>query len=254
MESSQLIARELQKEAILIQKKKRKNRFLKILVLLLLVIIISLFAVYYFSPLSKIETIKIVGDQVYSDADLEKSLLINKNDSILFLNKNKIFDPDISSFIDRVDIKVDYINRGVNIKVYDKDIIGYFLTSKINVVSNDGSIAIIDDKKMDLITNKVRFSNFDKNILLKLVAAIKNCDPVLYNNISEIILDPKSYDESSLRIIMEDGVNIYTSISSFESLKVDLYKDMLNLLNEDNRCIKYDVFMKNAYAFKCPTK
>lgn len=253
MESSNLIARQLQKEAIILQRKKRKQRLIKFFIICGLLILIILGLAFYFSPLSKIVSINVHEGNIYSKKDLENSLILKTNDSLLFIDKNKIFSKDLA-FIDSVNIKVDFFKRSIDINVNEKEIIGYFLTSKINVFSLDGSITIIDDNKTSLIANKVRVSNFDKNTLLKLIDSIKNSDPILYSNISEIILEPKSYDESYLKLIMQDGVIVYTSIHSFESLKINLYKDMLNLLSDDYRCIKYDVFMKNAYAFKCPTK
>ena len=253
MESSNLIAKQLQKEAIILQQKKRKQRLIKFFIIFGLLILIILGLAFHFSSFSKIASINIHEGNIYSKNELENSLLLKKNDSLLFVDKNKIFNKDLA-FIDSVNVKVDFFKRSVDINIKEKEVIGYFLTSKINVFSLDGSIAIIDDNKTALIANKVRVSNFDKNTLLKLIDSIKNSDPIFYNNISEIILDPKSYDESYLKLIMQDGVIVYTSIHSFESLKINLYKDMLNLLSDEYRCIKYDVFMKNAYAFKCPTK
>lgn len=245
-----------------IQDKKRKRRKAAITNIVRWVFILVMgvglaFAIFLYdkSDYSRVNTVYVTGNYYVSDQEVIDQLGFELGTSFYgFRSSNLENKVPEDSFIESINVTKHWFNQSMTIDVVEKKVVGYRITpERIELVAIDGSIqALLDKSQFPFLQDLPRFSGFlDDEALAILVDGISRADTVLYSNISEIIREPKTYDENYIRVMLADGVQLHTSIYSLESLDAHTFTEIFNRLNEDQKCIVYDVFWRSTYAKPC---
>lgn len=202
-----------------IKKERRQRRSL------LIAIAIVLFAIYLLSPLSKINSIKISGNDRYDDVKIKEIANLDVNQFTFIkpaflidraLEKTNLFEKvevTKSTFGD-VDIIVKenrllfYTEEDKKIVFYDQK--GNRLTFDKNVESRFKGIV------PELIVNK----NLSQEIKDKLIDKLQQLDSSVLNEISQIKYEPTTYDKEFFNFIMTGKKEIYIETSLDNLVKV----------------------------------
>lgn len=249
----QEIKSELKEQKQRTRKKKIKKILRVTFVFLTGILLATLVFLYDKSDYSKILSVDVIGNQYVMDQEVLDEIGFKPGASFYsFLSsslENKV--PE-DSFVDSIKVTKHWFNQSMTIEVTEKKVIGYRITDKIELVAQDGSLKGLLTGQLSHLQDLVRFSGFNENAHLDpLVDGLSRVEPVLYSNISEIIRDPKTYDENYLKVMMADGVQLYTSIYSLESLDATTFTEIFNRMKENQKCLVYDVFWRSTYAKEC---
>jgi cell division septal protein FtsQ len=208
---------------------------------------------YEKSDYSKVNEVIVEGNYYVSDQEVINELDFELGTSFYkFLASNLEKKVPADSFVESINVTKHWFNQSMTIEVTEKKVIGYRLTDKIEMIAIDGSIKGLLEGQFEFLRDLPRFSGFNDSAALEaLVDGISRTDSVLYSNISEIVRSPKTYDENYIKAMMADGVQLHSSIYSLESLDAVTFTEIYNRLNEDQKCIVYDVFWRSTYVKPC---
>lgn len=242
-----------------IKEKKRirqRQRIMRIFKVLTIIVISFSLAVllYWFdhSKYSRVNTVYVKDNVFLSDEEVKE--IVNFPIGIRMYG---FFASDLANkipkdtIIEKISINRHWLNQAVTISVQEKHIVGYLLTDKIQLVAYDGSQKSLLVDQMGLLKGLPRITGFSDQQLVELASALARSDVVLFGNIAEIIRDPRSYDDNYLKVMMASGIVLNTSIYSLENLDAFTYKEIVNHLQPNQRCVVYDVFWKGSYSREC---
>lgn len=238
-------------------KRRKRRRFLKIVFVFFTGILLAFVAFLYDkSDYSKILTVDVIGNKYVLDQEVVDELEFETGAHFYsFLSSSLEKKVPEDSFVESVDVIKHWFNQSMTIDVTEKKVIGYRWnqeTDIIELIAHDGSTKGLLEGQLSHLQDLARFTGFDsQESLEQLVDGLARSEPILYSNISEIIRDPRTYDENYLKVMMADGVQLYTSIYSLESLDATTFRDIFNRLKEDQKCIVYDVFWRSTFARPC---
>lgn len=241
----------------LMAKRRKRRRILKIVFVFFTGILLAFIAFLYDkSDYSKIMQVEVTGNNYVLDQEVIDELGFETGTHFYsFLSSSLEKKVPENSFVESVDVIKHWFNQSMTLDVTEKEIIGYRWnqeTDIIELIAQDGSTKGLLEGQLSHLQDLARFTGFDSSESLEqLVDGISRTEPILYSNISEIIREPKTYDENYLRVMMADGVQLYTSIYSLESLDAETFRDIFNRLKEDQKCIVYDVFWRSTFARPC---
>lgn len=238
---------EARKSAAKTNKKKimrRKRRRKGILLLMLLV----LFGIYMFSDYSNIRVIDINGNTFYTkeqlleiaDIDLaQKSILAP---SFLIEKRLKqdtlIMDVSVHKSWDGI-VRIDLVEENV-VGYYTKDKKTYLmLKGEEDIKFKDERLLAfmpyinnLNDKQREQYKQNIQSVN-EKNILM----------------ISEVTHYETTYDKNMLKLYMQDGHVVLTTMDGLKLL--DKYLEMLKSLNTTHKCITFVEETNSSYSEKC---
>jgi hypothetical protein len=81
------------------------------------------------------------------------------------------------------------------------------------------------------------------------VDALKTIQREALGSVSEIHLAPTAYDENYVKVIMQDGNKIFTSLKTLSL--IEAYPSIVNELKAANACIFFDEMTRTAYSQPC---
>lgn len=249
---------EIQKE---IQEEKKKQRRMKqkkwmkwSSVLFTGFFLAGLVFLYTQSQFSKILSVDVTNNHYVSDAEVLSQVDFDLGTPFYSFWSSSLNDkiPD-NSIIEEIKVTKHWLNQSMTIEVTEKEMVGYrILADRIELVASDGSTRGLLEGEMNLLFDLMRISGFSEDErLMELVGALSRGDKVLLSNISEIIRNPKTYDENYITVMMADGIELHTSIYSLEKLSASTFRDVFNRLDDNQNCIVYDVFWRSTYAKPC---
>lgn len=208
---------------------------------------------YHQSPYSRVNRLIIENNVYLSDEEVSEiiNFKLGKQFYTFFTSSVENSIPK-NTLIESIQASKNWLDQSMTITVKEKPIVGYKLSDKIDLIASDGSVKSLYSDQVYLLKGLLRISGFDDEASLKeLASALQRSDKVLLNNISEIIQDPRSYDEKFLRVMMSDGIVLSTSIYSLEKLDSDTFKEIVNNMKPTQKCVVYDVFWNASYSKEC---
>jgi len=242
----ELIARrKLNKRKIIIQKWTRR------LIGSMVIITVALLTVVYLgSNNSKVKAIIISGNKILTQEDLIKTSNLSYNEIYLMqfasmIEKRLLNDTLIN------DAKVEMLrNNTISIKITEKKVLALHILPTNTLVLADGSQVPMKTQFDDAVTQKPILFGFEDNESLKLFAdAFKGISESAMMNVSEIHQESTSYDKMHIKIVMQDGNKIYSSLKTVSLLED--YPKILNQLKVTNSCITFDEMTKTAFSQVC---
>jgi len=233
--------------------KSNKNKALRRKLFVFGTIGILLFVVflYFISPISRLKTISVKGNELFSNQKVLEIGRIQYNDFYLFVfpagvEKNLENNPFIESAI------VNKTGNGsLEIVISEKRIFAYQFGEDSKIYFFNGSEATLSEAELSYLMNVPYLNGFlELEVRNRVRLAFFDVEESVFRMISEIHEYSTSYDEHMLRIVMQDGNQVFTSLLSLKSL--NYYLEILNHLKVANSCIYIDEISGSAYSTVCP--
>lgn len=216
------------------KKKKLKRRFKFLLVLMVIVLIGS----YFLSDYSKIQSIRVVGNEEVSTDDILKHISVSKQTIALFVNSSKIEDAIKElPLIKKASVTKDFFGH-LKIEIEEADKVAYcVIDNKTYVIDELGNVIETEDQKViQSLHSCPQLSEFKSLEFLETFAKeYVQIPELIKNQTSDIIYSPKTSDESRMKFIMINGKVLYLRV-----------EDMVDQLSR----FDYEAFM-TAYSDRC---
>lgn len=217
------------------KKKKRKLSRLGKLTFLLAFLVIFTICCLIFT--SKIKNVKVIGNELVSEKYILNALSINEDEPLYrCYNFIKIMQVKKDVLIEDIDIKVKG-DRTVVIKIKENKIIGQReKDGNTQLILSTGKII---DYKEGSINNLVLlpcFIDIDDDKTIKIAEKLALIDNDNLFRISEVHDLSFTYDYDMVKLVMDEGNYIYSSLEGLTYVK-NYLKIITNDQNEDNKCI-----------------
>jgi cell division septal protein FtsQ len=242
-------------EELIAQRKsdKRRRTIRKIQLVTVFFLFTSLlgtgFYLYFSSAQAKTNLILISGTKILDD-DYVLRLSQSGYDSffmvqnVALMRKNATKEP----LIQDVKVTLDSGNT-IRIQVSEKAVIAIWM-DEAKMVLGDGSLLPMKDEYAKAWLQAPGIYGYtDLATLGLLVDALKTIQREALGSVSEIHLAPTAYDENYVKVIMQDGNKIFTSLKTLSL--IEAYPSIVNELKAANACIFFDEMTRTAYSQPC---
>lgn len=210
------------------QRRKKANK--RLIVLLLLFFILISCVVYFQSPLSHINKISIVGNQVYTDEQVMKLSSLSKKTNVWKIDKE-----DIQKKIEKLTevksaaVKVKFPNN-VTIQVEEWKRIAYIMKEgTFSPILENGEI-IDEDSGIVPVNSPVLIDFSEGEAMEEMIDGLNDVPVEVINSISEIHYTPKETDKFHITLFMNDGFEVSASLRSFAE-KMSHYPSIVSQLD-----------------------
>ena len=216
-------------------------------------IILFILLLYFISPISHIGTIFIRGNQILTKQEILEIGNLKQNDFLIFVLTGNIENNlEKNPFILEATVKK-VSNRGIEIDIVENRIFAYQFGEYPKIFFFDGKEMDLTEKQLHLLMTVPYINGFlEKEFRENMRIAFLEVDENIFRLISEIHEYSTSYDAHMIRLVMQDGNQIFTSLLSLKSL--NYYLEILNNLKVSNSCIYIDELSGSAYSMVCPTE
>ncbi len=247
----------IREEDIAVSKKKLLNGRLKkklpiILVCLFIIVLIIVGCMYFLFP---IKNIVITGNHYLSEDYIRKIIGISEGDRYFFQAREKIAkrveqDPLISKVTIQ---KADNLSYVINIE--ENTIVGYQITgSNYDITSTlilaDGQIIPFSAEYMKNIALTPLFIDISDENCKAIALQLGKLKFDVLSRISEVSIAGFTYDENMIKLTMEDGYKVYSSVNGLGYMK-DYFDIVINKSNDSGSCILIMEEYASAVVLEC---
>ncbi len=236
------------------RKKDKRNRRLRSLLIglifcLFTTVVTAGYYFYFARTNAQTSAILISGTKILPD---DYILKLSKNSySTIFMTQNAaLLRRNIQSepLIQEVKVSLD-ANNVIRIQVLEKPIMGIWMDAA-KLMLNDGKMV---DMKVEYakawLQNPGIYGYEDAETLAPLLKTMQKITREGLGNVSEIHLSPTKFDENYVKVIMQDGNRIFTSLSTLDM--IEEYPRIVNALKVENACIFFDEMTRTAFSQPC---
>lgn len=215
------------------RKRRRKLRTnIKFTVLITIFLLCIFCLLYYQSPYSKIQTIKLSGNELLTEEEYKELYTFVKGDSIWNLKEKEVEQMLLKNeWIKAVEIKKEWLTT-VHVKVEEWPKVAYI--SKDNAfypMLENGYI--LEQEKSDIPIDAPIFLQFeDEKLRKKIVKQLAKLNPEVLALISQIKSAPTESDPYSIVLYMNDGYEVRGEISTFAS-KLNYYPSIIAQIEQN---------------------
>ncbi|TGY65433.1 cell division protein FtsQ/DivIB [Dubosiella muris] len=236
---------------------RRKRKFklsLKLTyVLSAIVMALATFLIYYYSFDARMKVMACTGNYYYSDSQIFDIAKVNSASRSLLtpsflVERNLRADPLIES------AKVTKNKDRILLDVKEKTVIGYFVKNGKNyVLTNEGETIELDQKYLKNIIHFPLMSDFTdqqlENIWKEFAKYPKLLTRGVVEKIAEMVPYASSYDANMIKMTMQDGNVVYTSVADL--MMMSRYEDMLSQLRGQSVCLVLDAQNSTINKLDC---
>lgn len=217
------------------QRKKKANR--RLIGLLSFFFMLIALVIYFQSPLSEIQSIRIIGNQTYSKEEIKKAGTVVEGMNVWTLDRDQVKKdllalPEIKS----VHIKWMLPNQlQINIKEYDP--IAFIVKgNKLIPVLENGDI--LEQRSETKLTESLPLlKDFKEGQALdEMVNSLKKLPVEVTSSISEVQYTPKENDSHHISLFMNDGNEVSASLRTFTE-KMAHYPSIISQLDPSTKGI-----------------
>ncbi|MGB7594284.1 MAG: FtsQ-type POTRA domain-containing protein [Erysipelotrichaceae bacterium] len=235
------------------KKEKRQRRLRKFLIgtafFLFTSAVCAGYYLYFASTSALSSSILISGTKILPDAYILKLSDSGYTKNFLMQNaallrKNIKVEPLVQDAVVSLDA-----NNVIRIQVTEKPIMAIWLDEAKLVLSDGSLLPLKDEYAKAWLQNPGIYGYKDVKTLQPLVNAMKPISKEGLGNVSEIHLYPTRYDENFVKVIMQDGNRIFTSLTTLDM--IEEYPRIVNALKADNSCIFFDEMTRTAFSQPC---
>ncbi len=202
--------------------KKKKINFLKVFIFILILVILF-FVVKYLLGV-KTKNIIILNNNYYTDEEIIEAANIEKYPEFILLNKNRV-----RNKIKKLDLveeakitkKKGYV---LEIDVKEKKILYLKRSTNEYILSDKTSISLENIHGVPTLINFL-----EEDTENKFIEYFSNIDSKIISLISEIEYSKTNYDSERFLLYMNDGNEVYTTISKLD--KLNKYESIVTKLN-----------------------
>jgi cell division protein FtsQ len=235
MEKGKIVALEDRIPKLKEQRRRKANKRLVLLLFLFFTMIVII--AYTQSPLSHVKTIRIEGNEVYTDSEIISKSGISKTTNIWKVKKSKVSSRlQGLSEIKETDIKIQWPNT-VQIQVREHKRIAYLKQeSNYYPVMENGKILKDRNEEKIPVNSPILFEFKEGAALNEMVKELENLPSEILNSISEIHYSPKKTDQYHISLFMNDGFEVSATLRSF-SEKMMHYPSIISQLDPNKKGI-----------------
>ena len=217
------------------EKKKKRRTQRKIIKIVFFISLILLVWAYLTSDISKVKSLVVTGNNLYSDEkilemshlDYDSSFILNPG----FLIAHKL---EKDPLINKVTVSKN-LQNGIVIHVDEEKIVGYLNNDKKQLLIAGSQIVEFDEWPMIDYTKTPVIGKFTDEQYKALDEAFSEVDKEIIFMISEIEPYKTSYDPNMAQLIMTDGNRISTSMEGINL--INRYKEVLKSLQGSHVCL-----------------
>ncbi|MEG0685543.1 MAG: FtsQ-type POTRA domain-containing protein [Coprobacillus sp.] len=229
------------------KKKKLKRRFKVLFVLFVLILIVA----FFLSDYSKVQSIKVVGNEEIKTDDILNSISVNKESIFILVNTSKIEDEVKQvNLVKKANVSRDFFGN-IKIEVEEADKVAYSIIDNVTYVIDEmGNVTETKDKaiiqSLQACPMITKFK--DLKLLKSFAKQYVEIPELIKSQTSDIVYDPKKMDETRLKFIMDNGKILYLRIEDMvKQLKSFDYE--ANIAHDDMCVFKFEG--NNIYKEAC---
>jgi|GEM_PF-1494796 len=232
------------------KKLNRKRKVIKVLLTIVSFLIFSFSVYYYFNaPISKLNKINVYGSSNISESFV-RNHLFNASAKFSILDFGFILTRDIEKnpLLKSIELKYNKSNE-LNVYIHEYDVLAY-INDLQAVLIESGQLYSFNEFDPISLKELIYITGYDEEIeYLRLKDALIDLGDSTKLMISEIIQEEKSYDKYYAKLIMYDGIIVYSSLTTLNVL--DDYVSIRSALNPEHQCIAIDEIKAVPYSFSC---
>ncbi|OEK80469.1 cell division protein FtsQ/DivIB [Staphylococcus xylosus] len=212
-------------------KRRKRQKQIQYSVFGVLLFIIILILIYMFTPLSKISSVEISGNNNTSKNTINKAINVKDNSRMYTYSttnaQNKL---EESTLINSAEVKKHFPNK-LTVKVSEKQIVA--LTKKKDKyvpVLEDGTE--LDDYDGNATDNGPILEGFEKDKKEKIIQALSEMPAKVRGMIAEIKFDPQENAQNQIKLFTTDDIQILGKLNTIGK-KMKYYPQMSQSLERD---------------------
>ena len=212
------------------------------IILAAVVMAFSSFTVYYFSFDAKAHVLVCTGNYYLTDSQVYDLAKVSTN-SRMYLTPSFVYTNRIEQMPLVKSASVSKSNGRLKILIKEKNVIGYYVKGNKNyMLTIDNESIPLEEKYLKLIIHFPLLNGFTAQQRKDICAQFKKNKKVLnravIEKIAEMVPYKTSYDKNMIKMTMQDGNVVYTSLSSL--VMMANYQAMLTQLQGENVCLLLD--------------
>lgn len=227
------------------QKKSKKKRSFSIrtcIILSSIVFVLASLVVYYFSFDSRTHVLSSSGNYYYTDKQIYQIADVS-TDTRLWLTPGFLIENRLESNPLIADATVHKSQNKISFDIEEKVVIGYYVQDNKNyLLTIDNESIELDTKYLKTIVHFPLLSDFNesqrKEIAKQFKKNAKSLSRSVIEKIAEMVPFQTSYDDNMIKMTMQDGNIVYTSMDSL--VMMANYQAMLTELHGQNACLLLD--------------
>ena len=223
--------------------KKKKATSLKVHYFWATVLLaLASFFVYFFSFDSQAKVLNCQGNYYFTDRQIYQTAQVNRK-TRLWLTPDFVYENRIKELPLVDSVKVKKGHGSLSFEVKEKVVVGYYVKDKKNymLTIDNESIEIKPDQLQMIIHFPLLngFSDQQREMLCKEFKQYeKNLDRNVIEKIAEMVPYEISFDKNMIKMTMQDGNTVYTSMDSL--VMMTKYQAMLTQLQGESVCLLLD--------------
>lgn len=213
------------------EKRRKRQKQIQYSVFGVLLFIIILILIYMFTPLSKISSVEISGNDNTSKNTINKAINVKDNSRMYTYSttnaQNKL---EESTLIKSAEVKKHFPNK-LTVKVSEKQIVA--LTKKKDnyvPVLEDGTE--LEDYDGNATDNGPILEGFEKDKKEKIIQALSEMPAKVRGMIAEIKFDPQENAQNQIKLFTTDDIQILGNLNTIGK-KMKYYPQMSQSLERD---------------------
>lgn len=230
--------------------KHRKKKIIKFSLTLICLVSIGLSIYFYVNNQSMhINKIEISGNVNISNDVIKKSI-INAKSKYNILDFGFILSSELELNPLLKSIKLEYTKRNeIKVEIEEYQVLA-FIDDLNRVLIENGDTYSFDEFEPISINQLIYVNGYtDKLANNRLAKALNTLSASTKLMISEIVQEEKSYDVYYAKLIMYDGIIVYSSLNTLNVLED--YASIRSALNPEHTCIAIDEIKSVPYSFSC---
>lgn len=199
--------------------------------------------VYAFSPYTKVTALICTGNYYYTPQQIFQIADLSVNKRTFSVPESEIEQKLAENpLIESADVYKD--GQNININVNEKMIIGYYEEDGANylVASTGERIKVENETELRSLVHFPLMADLPTETIEALTKQVSDHPDKLtrevFEKIAEILPWQESYDKNMLKLVLQDGNTVFTSINSL--FMISAYQQVLNNLQGENVCFLFD--------------
>ncbi|ANZ33614.1 cell division protein FtsQ/DivIB [Staphylococcus carnosus] len=214
------------------RKRRERQRRIQLSVFGVLIALIALIILYMFTPISRIDQVRIKGTQHVDNSEVKKALNINKKTKIYTFSKGKaIAKLKKNPYVKNVEINRQFPND-IEVKVTEYQLVGLIEEKGkyYPVLDNDH---ILKDDNQKIPEDAPVISGFSQSKRAKIIQALSEMKPDIRSSISEVEYADDKENQNQIKLFMKDNIQVLGNISTISD-KLKYYPEMSKALERDD--------------------
>lgn len=214
------------------RKCRERQRRIQLSVFGVLIALIALIILYMFTPISRIDQVRIKGTQHVDNSEVKKALNINKKTKIYTFSKGKaIAKLKKNPYVKNVEINRQFPND-IEVKVTEYQLVGLIEEKGkyYPVLDNDH---ILKDDNQKIPEDAPVISGFSQSKRAKIIQALSEMKTDIRSSISEVEYADDKENQNQIKLFMKDNIQVLGNISTISD-KLKYYPEMSKALERDD--------------------